>query len=95
MELHHCQSLSNLSSIHDATSTVLSQSMSNPKLCFFYKRHVISFWTLEEIDFQDDMKHLPNLPPDQVHFLSVVLGFFATSNKIVANNLSQNFMTVK
>jgi ribonucleotide reductase beta subunit family protein with ferritin-like domain len=39
------------------------------------------------------MKHLPNLPPDQVHFLSVVLGFFATSNKIVANNLSQNFMT--
>jgi ribonucleotide reductase beta subunit family protein with ferritin-like domain len=38
-------------------------------------------------------KHLPNLPSDQLHFLSKVLSFFAISNKIVANNLSQNFMT--
>jgi ribonucleotide reductase beta subunit family protein with ferritin-like domain len=39
------------------------------------------------------MKHLPNLPPDQLHFLSIVLSFIAISDKIVANNLSQNFMT--
>jgi ribonucleotide reductase beta subunit family protein with ferritin-like domain len=39
------------------------------------------------------MKHLPNLPPDQLHFYSIVFGFFAISDKIVANNLSQNFMT--
>jgi ribonucleotide reductase beta subunit family protein with ferritin-like domain len=45
-------------------------------------------WTPEEINFSDDIKHLPNLPPDQLHFLSIVLSFFAISDKIVANNLS-------
>jgi ribonucleoside-diphosphate reductase beta chain len=38
------------------------------------------------------MKHLPNLPPDQLHFLSLVLGFFAIIDKIVTYNLSQNVM---
>ncbi len=66
----------------------------DPKLWAFYKRHITSFWTPEEINLSDDMKHHPNLPPDQLHFLSVVLSFFfAISDKIVANNLSQNFMT--
>jgi ribonucleoside-diphosphate reductase beta chain len=39
------------------------------------------------------MKHLPNMHPDQLHFLFIVLSFFVISDKIVANNLSQNFMT--
>jgi ribonucleotide reductase beta subunit family protein with ferritin-like domain len=56
------------------------------------KKHVASFWTPEEINFLDDMKHSPNLPPDQLHFISVVLSFLAISNKIVADNLSQNIM---
>jgi ribonucleotide reductase beta subunit family protein with ferritin-like domain len=33
------------------------------------------------------------LPLDQMHFLSVVLSFFAISDKIFANNLIQTFMT--
>jgi ribonucleotide reductase beta subunit family protein with ferritin-like domain len=60
----------------------------DPNLWAFYKRHVASLWTPEEINFSDDIKHLPNLPPDQLHFLSIVLSFFAISDKIVANNLS-------
>jgi ribonucleotide reductase beta subunit family protein with ferritin-like domain len=47
----------------------------------------------EEINFSDDIKYLSNLPPDQLHFLSIVLDFFAISDMIVADNLSQNFMT--
>jgi hypothetical protein len=82
MELCCHQSLLNVSLTQNATGTVLSQL-----------KILNSFWTPEEIDFSCDMKHLPNLPPDQLHLLSMVLGFFAISNKIVPNNLSQNFMT--
>ena len=46
-----------------------------------------SFWTVEEINLSDDVAHITTLPADQMHFLSVVLGFFAISDKIVANNL--------
>jgi hypothetical protein len=48
----------------------------DPKLWAFYKKQVTSFWTPEEIDFLDDMKHLPTLPPDQLHFVSMVLSQF-------------------
>ena len=52
-----------------------------------------SFWTAEEINLSNDAAHIVTLPDDQMHFLSVVLGFFAISDKIVADNLCQNFMT--
>jgi ribonucleotide reductase beta subunit family protein with ferritin-like domain len=60
----------------------------DPELWAFYKKHhIASFWTTpKEIDFFHDMKqHLPNLPPNQLHFLSIVLGFFAISDKIACS----------
>jgi ribonucleotide reductase beta subunit family protein with ferritin-like domain len=62
--------------MQNAASTVLSQSKIPNCGWAFYKKHITSFWTPEEIDFSDDMKHLPNLPPDQLHFLSMVLSQF-------------------
>jgi ribonucleotide reductase beta subunit family protein with ferritin-like domain len=64
-----------------------SLPVEDPELWAFYKKHhIASFWTPKEIDFLDDMKqHLPNLPPNQLHFLSIVLGFFAISDKIACS----------
>jgi ribonucleotide reductase beta subunit family protein with ferritin-like domain len=72
---------------------VLSQAKI-PNCGLFTRSTLPAFGPLKRLISQpDDTKHLPNLPPDQLHFLSVVLGFFAISNKIVADNLSKNFMT--
>jgi ribonucleotide reductase beta subunit family protein with ferritin-like domain len=73
MELHHHQSSLNLSLTQNTTGSYCALPVKDPKQRAFYKKHVASFWTPEEINFSDDIKHLPNLPPDQLHFLSVVL----------------------
>jgi len=67
--------------------------MKDHELWDFYKKHVASFWTAEEINLSNNEPHIAALPDDQMHFLVTVLGFFATNDKIVADNLGQNFMT--
>ena len=46
----------------------------------------------EEVDLQDDMKHWEKLTPDEKHFISHVLAFFAASDGIVLENLGVRFM---
>jgi ribonucleoside-diphosphate reductase beta chain len=58
-----------------------------------YKKHVASFWTTEEIDLSDDMKHWENLSDGERHFISHVLAFFAASDGIVNENLGINFLS--
>ena len=53
----------------------------------------VSFWTAEEIDLSDDMKHWENLNPGEKHFVSHILAFFAASDGIVNENLAINFMS--
>jgi len=57
-----------------------------------YKKAEASFWTAEEVDLSDDMKHWENLTDDEKHFISHILAFFAASDGIVLENLGVRFM---
>lgn len=57
-----------------------------------YKQAEASFWTAEEIDLAQDMKHWENLNDGERYFISNVLAFFAASDGIVNENLVVNFM---
>jgi len=58
-----------------------------------YKQAEASFWTAKEIDLISDLQDWDNLSPNERHFVSHVLAFFAASDVIVNENLSGNFTT--
>tara|TARA_Y100001970_G_scaffold291000_2_gene426632 strand:- start:7562 stop:8458 length:897 start_codon:yes stop_codon:yes gene_type:complete len=58
-----------------------------------YKKHVSTYWTVEEIDFAKDGKDWDKLTNDEQHFIKNVLAFFAASDGIVNENLVLNFMS--
>jgi ribonucleoside-diphosphate reductase beta chain len=64
-----------------------------PEIWEMYKKCEASFWTAEEIDLSDDLKHWENLNPGEKHFISHILAFFAASDGIVNENLAVNFMS--
>jgi ribonucleoside-diphosphate reductase beta chain len=57
----------------------------------YYKKHVASFWTAEEISFQEDLVHFQKLSEDERYFVSHILAFFAASDGIVCENIQVNF----
>ena len=64
-----------------------------PAIWEMYKKCEASFWTAEEIDLSDDLKHWENMNDGERHFISHVLAFFAASDGIVNENLAVNFMS--
>jgi ribonucleoside-diphosphate reductase beta chain len=64
-----------------------------PAIWEMYKKCEASFWTAEEIDLSDDMKHWESMNKGEKHFVSHVLAFFAASDGIVNENLAVNFMS--
>ncbi|KAI8467291.1 MAG: ferritin-like superfamily [Monoraphidium minutum] len=58
----------------------------------FYKKAEASFWTAEEVDLGDDMRHWEKLSDDERHFILHVLAFFAASDGIVLENLGARFL---
>jgi ribonucleotide reductase beta subunit family protein with ferritin-like domain len=58
-----------------------------------YKKAQASFWTAEEIDLTADIAGWDRLTDNKCHFISHVLAFFAASDSIVNENLSNNFAT--
>jgi len=56
-----------------------------------YKQSVAVFWTPEEIDFSKDLADWAKLTPDEKHFVTYVLAFFAGSDGIVQENLASRF----
>ena len=58
-----------------------------------YKEQQACGWTAEEIDFADDLHHWNNvLTEDEKYFVKHVLAFFAASDGIVNENISDNFV---
>ena len=58
----------------------------------FYKDHLSTFWTVEEIRLTDDLVDWNNkLNDNERHFIKNVLAFFAASDGIVNENLVVNF----
>ncbi|MEQ2278766.1 Ribonucleoside-diphosphate reductase subunit M2 B [Ameca splendens] len=62
-----------------------------PDIWKMYKQAQASFWTVEEVDLSKDLAHWDLLKPDEKHFISHVLAFFAASDGIVNENLVQRF----
>lgn len=56
-----------------------------------YKKAEASFWTAEEVDLSKDLADWDKLKPDERHFISHVLAFFAASDGIVNENLVECF----
>ncbi|KAL6587388.1 hypothetical protein OROMI_000366 [Orobanche minor] len=63
-----------------------------PQIWEMYKKAEASFWTAEEVDLSQDIRHWENLTPDERHFIKHVLAFFAASDGIVLENLAGRFM---
>ncbi|XP_064486444.1 ribonucleoside-diphosphate reductase subunit M2 B-like [Ornithodoros turicata] len=62
-----------------------------PDIWRMYKKAEASFWTAEEVDLGKDLPHWNSLKPDERHFISHVLAFFAASDGIVNENLVERF----
>uniref|UniRef100_A0AAR2IX62 ribonucleoside-diphosphate reductase n=1 Tax=Pygocentrus nattereri TaxID=42514 RepID=A0AAR2IX62_PYGNA len=62
-----------------------------PDIWKMYKQAQASFWTVEEVDLSKDLAHWEKLKPEERHFISHVLAFFAASDGIVNENLVQRF----
>lgn len=58
-----------------------------------YKKAESAFWTAEEVDLSEDLRQWATLTDDERHFISHVLAFFAASDGVVNENLTQNFAT--
>jgi len=56
-----------------------------------YKKHLASFWTVDELKLAGDLKDWDNLTSDEQHFIKHVLAFFAAADGIVNENLVLNW----
>ncbi|KAL7135932.1 hypothetical protein ABFS83_11G131500 [Erythranthe nasuta] len=63
-----------------------------PEVWEMYKKAQASFWTAEEVDLSDDLRHWVTLSSGEQHFIKHVLAFFAASDGIVLENLAGRFM---
>lgn len=50
-----------------------------------------SFWTAEEVDLSTDLNDWESLSDDERHFIKHVLAFFAASDGIVLENITEKF----
>ncbi len=65
--------------------------MRYPQFFEMYKNAIKNTWTVEEIDFSDDLTDLDRkLMPAEKHLIGRLVAFFATGDSIVANNLVLN-----
>ncbi|WP_419920037.1 ribonucleotide-diphosphate reductase subunit beta [Candidatus Poriferisocius sp.] len=65
--------------------------MRYPKFYDMYRDAIKNTWTVDEIDFSDDLVDLERaLLPAEKHLVNRLVAFFATGDSIVANNLVLN-----
>lgn len=57
-----------------------------------FKKAQSSYWVTDEINFQQDLTDLEKLNSDEQDFIRHILAFFAASDGIVMENLSERFM---
>lgn len=56
-----------------------------------YKRHLASFWTSEEINYEFDKKEWDKLGEHGKQLIKMTLAFFAASDGLVNENINMNF----
>lgn len=56
-----------------------------------YMRHLNSFWIRNEIDLSKDRKQFEKLDENQQYFIKCIIAFFFISDKLVSDNIGDNF----
>src|SRR5580658_2947676 len=65
--------------------------MRYPEFYDRYRDAIRNTWTVEEVDFSDDIVDLAGrLTPAEQHLIQRLVAFFATGDSIVSNNLVLN-----
>ena len=78
-------------SLLDSGFDLTLRPMRYPQFYEMYKAALRNTWTVEEIDFSDDVTDLRSrLSPAERHMVQRLVAFFATGDTIVANNLVLN-----
>jgi ribonucleoside-diphosphate reductase beta chain len=77
--------------LDDANHTYSVLPIRHPDVFERYERAFASFWSPGEIDLSKDLLDWDTMTPDERHFVSHVLAFFAQSDGIVNDNLCQRF----
>lgn len=62
-----------------------------PDIYEMYKKATSAFWVADEINFALDLADIEKLSPDELFFITHILAFFAASDGIVMENLSERF----
>ncbi len=75
----------------DAGFNLTLRPMRYPQFYDMYRDAIRNTWTVEEVDFSDDLIDLQRkLVPAERHLINRLVAFFATGDSIVANNLVLN-----
>jgi ribonucleoside-diphosphate reductase beta chain len=78
-------------SLLDPGYNLTLRPMRYPEFYEMYRSAIKNTWTVEEIDFNDDMVDLSRrLLPSERHLINRLVAFFATGDSIVSNNLVLN-----
>jgi ribonucleotide reductase beta subunit family protein with ferritin-like domain len=78
--------------IHDPTNPFTVLPILNNTEWVLYKKHLASFWTVEEVDLaRDKVQWETKLNDNERRFIKQILAFFAASDGIVSENLDVNF----
>ena len=64
-----------------------------PDIQALYEKEKNCFWDINEIDMSYDKEHFMKLDSVTQHFIKNILGFFATADAVVADNVSTNFVS--
>ena len=65
--------------------------MKYPQFYDMYRDAIRNTWTVEEVDFSDDLVDLQRkIVPAERHLINRLVAFFATGDSIVSNNLVLN-----
>lgn len=62
------------------------------ELMGYYKRARACIWFEDEIAYTSDIPDFESMSDSERHFIELILGFFAVSDRIVLENLVQNFI---
>jgi len=78
--------------LHSDESRYVMFPIQDDTIWKMYKKQVDCFWRAEEVDLSRDLTDWAKMTPDEKHFISMVLAFFAASDGIVMENLAMRFM---
>ncbi len=88
-----------MSSLPSSELSVPSSAATTPllpperqELMSFYKRARAAFWVEDEVPYTADIPDWERMTPNERHFMELILGFFAVSDRIVLANLIGNFI---